>query len=71
MNNVIRASEVIKGNSYRLFPNGKRSRYLLVKCLDVQNGHAIFICTYPIRKFKKVISNVDILENVQAVSKNG
>lgn len=71
MNNVIRASEVIKGKNYRLFPNGKRSRYLVVECTDVRNGHPIFIYRDPVRPFTKVISNVDILENVQEVSPNG
>lgn len=67
MNNVIRAYEVIKGKTYRLFPNGKRSQHLVAKCMDVHNGHPIFLYTDTVRKLTKVISNVDSLENVQEV----
>ncbi len=71
MNNVIKANEVKIGCEYRLFPNRKRSRYLVTKCVDVRNGHPIFLYTDKERNMERRIENVDPRENVQVVSAHG
>ena len=68
MNNVIKAYEVKLGCEYRLFPNRKRSRYLVTKCVDVRDGHPIFLYTDKERNMEKIIKDVAPLENVQVVS---
>ena len=71
MNGIIKICEVKLGCEYRLFPNRKRSRYLVAKCVDVRNGHPIFLYTDKARGLEKRIENVDVFENVQKVSKDG
>ena len=68
MTNVINACEVIEGCSYRLFPSSKRSRHIVVKCMGVLNGHPIFLYKDSEIKSEKIISDVNIHENVQVVS---
>ena len=71
MNDVIKAYEVTPGFNYRLFPNSKRSRYLVVKALGVSiEKRPLFLYTDPKTKAGHIINNVGLLENVQLVSKH-